>query len=148
MVALNVEDLESCDEGVRITIRRLKTDQEGKGQTIAVLRGASAFCPVKLLREWLDGAGITEGALFRQVPKGGKRVGARLSGRAYYDVIKQGIAGLGLDATKYGSHSMRSTVSFSGHERLCRSHQRHVRSTPASRPTLCNAQVGSSGPPD
>jgi site-specific recombinase XerD len=40
VVALNVEDLEFCDEGVRVTIRRSKTDQEARGQTIAVLRGA------------------------------------------------------------------------------------------------------------
>jgi hypothetical protein len=51
VVALNVEDLEFCDEGVRITIRRSKTDQEGKGQTIAILRGAGPFCPVRLLHE-------------------------------------------------------------------------------------------------
>jgi site-specific recombinase XerC len=79
VVPLDVEDLEFCDEGVRVTIRRSKTDQEGKGQTIAVLRGAGPFCPVRLLREWLDAAGITEGALFRQVPKGGKRVGTGLA---------------------------------------------------------------------
>jgi hypothetical protein len=61
-----------------------------------------------LLREWLDAAGITEGAPFRQVPKGGKRSGGGLGGRAYYDVVKSGIAGIGLDASKYGSHSMRA----------------------------------------
>jgi hypothetical protein len=32
VVALNAEDLEFCDEGVRVTIRRSKTDQEAKGQ--------------------------------------------------------------------------------------------------------------------
>jgi site-specific recombinase XerC len=37
VVALNVEDLEFCDEGVRVTIRRSKPDQEAKGQTIAIL---------------------------------------------------------------------------------------------------------------
>jgi hypothetical protein len=41
-------------------------------------------------------------------PRDGERVGDRLGGRAYYDVIKQGIAGIGLDASKFGSHSMRS----------------------------------------
>jgi hypothetical protein len=82
LVALNVEDLKFCDEGVRITIRRSKTDQEAKGQTIAVLRGTGPFCPVRLLREWLDASGVTNGALFRQVPKGGKRIGGRLGGRA------------------------------------------------------------------
>jgi hypothetical protein len=108
VVALNVEDLEFCDEGVRVTIRRSKTDQEGKGQAVAVLRGAGPFCPVRLLREWLDAAGITGGALFRQVPKGGKRIGGRLGGRAYYDVVKSGIAGIWLDASNYVSRSMRA----------------------------------------
>jgi hypothetical protein len=40
VVALNVEDLEFCDEGVRVTIRCSKADQEARGQTITVLRGA------------------------------------------------------------------------------------------------------------
>jgi hypothetical protein len=42
------------------------------------------------------------------VPKGGRRIGGRLGGRAYYDVIKSGVADIGLDASKFGSHSMRS----------------------------------------
>jgi hypothetical protein len=41
----------------------------------------------------------------------GKHVGGRISGRDYYDVIKAGIAGIGLDASKFGSHSMRSWLS-------------------------------------
>jgi hypothetical protein len=35
----NLADLEFCDQGVRVTIRRRKTDQEGKGHTVAILRG-------------------------------------------------------------------------------------------------------------
>jgi hypothetical protein len=89
-------------------LRRRRSHHHPAGQTIAVLRGAGPFCPVRLLREWLDAAGIIEGALFRQVPKGGKRIGGRLGGRAYYDVIKQRIGCIGLDASKFGSHSMRS----------------------------------------
>jgi hypothetical protein len=41
-------------------------------------------------------------------PFGTCRVGHRVGGRAYYDVIKQGIAGIQPDASKFGSHSMRS----------------------------------------
>jgi hypothetical protein len=67
--------LEICDEGVRIPIPRSKTHQEPKGRTIEILRGARVFCPVRLPREWLDVAGITEGTLFRQTSKGGKRPG-------------------------------------------------------------------------
>lgn len=59
---------------------------------------AGPFCPVRLLRKWLDVAGITEGALFRQ-PKGGKRVGGRITGKTYYDLVKQAIAPIGIDAS-------------------------------------------------
>jgi hypothetical protein len=62
LVALDVADLEETDDGLRVTIRRSKTDQEGIGTTIAVVRGG-ASCPVKALRAWLDAARITEGAV-------------------------------------------------------------------------------------
>jgi len=52
-VALNVEDAEFGDDGLRVTIRRSKTDQEGAGVIIAVVRGGPC-CPSKALREWLD----------------------------------------------------------------------------------------------
>jgi integrase len=63
---------------------------------------------VRLPRQWLDVAGITESALFRQTAQSRKRVGDRITGQAYYDVVKQAIAAIGLDASKFGSHSMRS----------------------------------------
>jgi hypothetical protein len=65
------------------SIRRSKTDQEAKANCGPARR--RSFCPVRLLREWLDAAGIIEGALFRQVPK------ERVNSRAHYDVIKSSI---------------------------------------------------------
>src|SRR5262245_38266244 len=52
LVALNANDLEETDDGLRVTIRQSKTDQEGKGQVIAVIRGG-ACCPVKAVKAWL-----------------------------------------------------------------------------------------------
>jgi len=69
LVALDVADVEECDEGLRVHIRRSKTDQEGQGATIAIMRGSVA-CPVKALQAWLSAAAITQGALFRPVEKG------------------------------------------------------------------------------
>jgi hypothetical protein len=46
--------------------------------------------------------------VFRACPKGCKRPGDRIAGRTYYDVVKDGIAAIGLDAKKFGSHSMRA----------------------------------------
>ena len=46
LVALNVADLQFCDDGLRVNIRRSKTDQEGLGATIAIVRGSTA-CPCR-----------------------------------------------------------------------------------------------------
>ena len=60
LVALDVADVEQVPEGLRITIRRAKTDQEGRGAVIAIVPGEIA-CPVIALRAWLEAADITEG---------------------------------------------------------------------------------------
>ena len=60
LVALDVADIEFTDDGLRVTIRRSKTDQEGQGATIAISRGGTS-CPVKAVKAWLDAAGISEG---------------------------------------------------------------------------------------
>jgi integrase len=63
LVTLDVVDIEEMTEGLRIIIRRSKTDQEGQGRTLAIPRGDVA-CPVKALRAWLEAAGIESGSLF------------------------------------------------------------------------------------
>ena len=64
LVALNVADIAEEAAGLRITIRKSKTDQEGQGQTVAIARGAT-HCPVAALKAWLAAAGIVDGPLFR-----------------------------------------------------------------------------------
>ena len=49
LVALNCKDIEETAEGLRVTIRHSKTDQEGNGATIAIPRGSFA-CPVVAVR--------------------------------------------------------------------------------------------------
>jgi site-specific recombinase XerC len=80
LVALNDEDFEETDLGFKVTIRHSKTDQEGAGQTIAIMRGSVA-CPVAALKAWLEAAGITTAAIFRSVNKGGAIAG-RLSAQS------------------------------------------------------------------
>ena len=46
LVALDIADLQFCDGGLRVIIRKSKTDQEGLGATIAIARGSIA-CPVR-----------------------------------------------------------------------------------------------------
>jgi integrase len=55
LVALNIEDLEESELGFKVTIRHSKTDQEGAGQTIAIVRGSVA-CPVVALKAWPPGS--------------------------------------------------------------------------------------------
>jgi site-specific recombinase XerD len=60
LAALEAGDIEFLAEGMRVTIRRSKTDQEGEGQTVAIVRGACA-CPVEAVHQWLERAKITAG---------------------------------------------------------------------------------------
>jgi hypothetical protein len=80
-VALNVEDLEFTDDGLRVVIRKSKTDQEAQGVTIAIIRGG-ACCPVRAIMEWLAGAKIEDGPIFRPVRKGNRVGDTRLTGPA------------------------------------------------------------------
>jgi site-specific recombinase XerD len=106
LVALNVEDLEESELGYKVTIRHSKTDQEGAGQTIAIVRGSVA-CPVTALKSWLAAAGITAGPIFRSVKRGGA-VGERLPAQSVADIVKDYAKRVGLDPAKFAGHSMRS----------------------------------------
>ena len=79
LVALDVADLAWEEQGLRVTIRRSKTDQEGDGAVVAMPEGRR-LTPSPHLRAWLDAAKITEGPLFRPLWKGGRVRAARLSG--------------------------------------------------------------------
>jgi site-specific recombinase XerD len=106
LVALDLEDLEESQLGFKVTIRHSKTDQEGAGQTIAIVRGSVA-CPVVALKAWLEAACITTGPLFRSVRKGGA-VGDRLPAQSVADIVKAYAERVGLDPALFAGHSMRS----------------------------------------
>jgi site-specific recombinase XerD len=109
LVALNVEDLEETPEGMLVTLRRSKTDQEGQGRKVAIPRGEVA-CPVAAVKAWLEAAGITEGAVFRRIfNKRSQRVtDRRLAARNVAAVTKAGAARLGFDPATFGGHSLRA----------------------------------------
>lgn len=111
LVALNVADLAFTAEGVVVTVRRSKTDQEGAGATVGLPFGSDpATCPVRTLRAWLEAAGIAEGAVFRSVSRHGQ-VGAVLSGRDVARVVKRAAEGAGLEAARYSGHSLRAGLA-------------------------------------
>jgi site-specific recombinase XerD len=100
LVALDVADLVECAEGLRVTIQRSKTDQEGAGAVVAVCRGSIA-CPVAAVREWLVAAGIAEGPLFRRVNKGGRLLSGRLRAQSVALIVKAYAARLGSMPTRF-----------------------------------------------
>jgi len=107
LVALDVADLAWEDKGVRVTIRRSKTDQEAAGAVVAVPEGRR-LTPLTHLRAWLAAAGITEGALFRPLWKGGRVRDARLSDHAVARIVQARAAAAGLDPACYAGHSLRA----------------------------------------
>ena len=109
LVALNVEDIEETPEGLLVTIRRSKTDQEGFGRKVAILRGDIA-CPVAAVAAWRVAAGIESGPLFRRVwNRRNQRVGARsLTARIVANIVQDAAARLGIDPATFGAHSLRA----------------------------------------
>ena len=70
LAGLDVEDIRWVPEGIKVTIRRSKTDQEGEGAVVAVPYGSKLdTCPVRALRTWLDTTGLTEGAFIRGISR-------------------------------------------------------------------------------
>lgn len=126
LVALDVADLAEHPDGLRVTVRRSKTDQEGQGIEKAIPHGRF-IRPVALLRDWLDAARITEGPLFRPVSRSG-RVRApksatvadlppRLTTQAVADIIKRYAGAAGLDPALFGAHSLRAGFITTAAER-------------------------------
>lgn len=109
LVGLDRSDVRITAEGLEVVLRRSKTDQEGAGRLVAVpYSGTPSLCPVRRLQAWLDGAGITEGPLFRHVDRHGRVAPARLSGQAVSELVRRAARRAGLDASAFSGHSLRA----------------------------------------
>jgi len=108
LVSIGVGDLAFVEQGVIITLRRSKTDQEAAGREVGVPRGTTEFCPVAALESWLEQSGITEGAVFRRVDRHGRLGDQQLSNRAVAIVIKRAAERVGLEPKDYSGHSLRA----------------------------------------
>jgi integrase len=108
IAALDLSDLDFVPEGVRVRIRRSKTDQEGAGQDIAIPQGRS-IKPVDALRRWLDAAGIEDGAVFRPISRSQNvRGAARLTPVSISRIIKAYACEAGYEASEFSGHSLRA----------------------------------------
>ncbi len=109
LVALDGEDVEGRPEGLALTLRRSKVDQEGVGRRKVLVYGSSpTACPVTALRAWLALAGISEGPVFRGVDRHGRLGTARLSAEAVASVVKRAAQAAGLDPRFFAGHSLRA----------------------------------------
>ena len=109
IAALDVGDLEFAPEGLEVTIRESKTDQEGKGHDVYLTPGSTeGLCPVEALRSWLGAAEIDEGAVFRNVGRWGNARDKRVSGKTINRAVKSAVEAIGLDPSKFGAHSLRA----------------------------------------
>lgn len=109
LVGLNTWNLAEREEGLKVTIEQSKTDQEGQGQVIAILRRpGSPYCPVQAIQDWMTVAEIERGALFRRMYRSDKVGSTRLSPQSVAMVIKDFANKAGLDSSRYSGHSLRS----------------------------------------
>jgi integrase len=109
LAALNVGDVEFVEEGLKVTLRRSKTDQLGQGFIKAIAFGSDPLsCPVRALRRWLDDAGITHGAIFRRVNRHGHLSESGISGQVVAICLKRACEAIGLEAANFSGHSLRA----------------------------------------
>jgi len=109
LISINYEDLEFVPEGLKITIRRSKTDQFGEG----MIKGLPYFnnvnyCPVLNLKKWLEISKIKSGPIFRRFSKGSSITNNRLTDQSVALLIKQYLNLAGIENKNYAGHSLRS----------------------------------------
>jgi site-specific recombinase XerD len=117
IVSLDYDDLDFVPEGVKINIKRSKTDQFGEGFTKALpYFDSSQYCPVISLKNWLDISKITSGPIFRRFLKGSKLSENRLTDQTVAILIKEYLNLAGINSKNYSGHSLRSGFATSAAE--------------------------------
>ena len=109
LMSIDHEDLEFVPEGVKITIKRSKTDQFGEG----MIKGLPYFsnqeyCPVVHLKKWLEISKIKNGSIFRRFTKGCSLSKNRLTDQSVVLLIKDYLNLAGIENKNYSGHSLRS----------------------------------------
>ena len=117
LVSLDYDDLDFVPEGVKINLKRSKTDQFGEGS----LKGLpyfdnSKYCPVLSVQKYLEKSNISAGALFRRFNKGSILSKNRLTDQTVAILIKKYLQLAGIDNKNYSGHSLRSGFATSAAE--------------------------------
>ena len=105
LVNIDYDDIEFVSEGVKIFIKRSKTDQSGEGMIKAIpYFDNKTYCPVISLKHWIEDSGTNLGKVFN------------ISDKSVALIIKKYASQAGLDEKKYGGHSLRSGFATSAAE--------------------------------
>ena len=102
LISINYEDLEFVPEGLKINLRRSKTDQFGEG----MIKGLSYFsnenyCPVINLKKWLELSNINSGPIFRRFTKGSVISNNRLTDQTVVLIIKKYLNLAGIENSNF-----------------------------------------------
>tara|TARA_B110000027_G_scaffold42877_1_gene47146 strand:- start:7292 stop:8248 length:957 start_codon:yes stop_codon:yes gene_type:complete len=117
IVSLDFDDLDFVPEGLKITLRRSKTDQFGEGFTKALpYFDNSQYCPVVSLKKWIQITKITAGPVFRRFSKGSRLSNKRLTDQTVALLIKEYLNLAGINSKNYSGHSLRSGFATSAAE--------------------------------
>ena len=117
IVSLDYDDLDFVPEGLKINLKRSKTDQFGEGFTKALpYFERSQYCPVVSLKNWIEISKITSGPVFRRFVKGSKLSKNRLTDQTVALLIKRYLNMAGIDSKNYSGHSLRSGFATSAAE--------------------------------
>ena len=109
LVSLNYNDLDFVQEGLKITLRKSKTDQFGEGSIKGLpYFNNTQYCPVISISKWLEISKINSGPLFRRFKKGLRLSDNRLSDQTVTLLIKEYLNLAGIDNKNYSGHSLRS----------------------------------------
>tara|TARA_Y100000590_G_scaffold461886_1_gene624546 strand:+ start:3319 stop:4317 length:999 start_codon:yes stop_codon:yes gene_type:complete len=113
LINLNYEDVERDLEGLKIIIKKSKTDQRGSGSHTKGIRKSpvgNKYCPVYNYENWIKISNIKSGKIFRQINRSNKIL-EKLSDKAVALIIKWRAQKAGIDNAKLAGHSIRSGIA-------------------------------------
>lgn len=108
LVGLHVDDLNFSKDGVVLSIRASKTDQDGQGLLRGVPRTNGSLCPVSLLQRWLSASRIEQGPVFRSLNRWHQLSAKALSTNSVSQVVQRCAKQAGVrEWESVSSHSLR-----------------------------------------
>ena len=117
IVSLDFDDLDFVSEGLKINLKRSKTDQFGEGSVKGLpYFDNSQYCPVLSLKKWIEISKIDTGPLFRRFSKGSKLTINRLTDQTVALLLKKYLKLAGIESKHYSGHSLRSGFATSAAE--------------------------------